>query len=234
MKGMMSMIAVLALVLVVLAVVGAHPARAANFSNYINVGETNCGYSVYTYGNQVQISASVGGPYQFDNAQTDVYPNYWYTYDPNTGTYSSTQHGYMAEVYLSGRVAPLDANNIGNYYASNSFNTHGINVQESTSENIYVEWTGLLHDDASADVTISNFEMTSANGYYNEYTYPYSDGGGEGMGAVPAAGISPGDDVTYWYYRVTMYGDIPSQVPEPATMALIAFGAVGLIFRKRR
>jgi len=244
--------------LALVALIVCSSASASSLSDNWDFGDINGGYQTSSYpnyngtGTYAQMSAYIGGQHKIDNCSVSFSPDYWYNYDDNGNFVSKTLQGYRVSEYISGRITvPLTLSDLGDQNQSNSFNARGLSLSENSWLNTYKSYYSYtdagagdkyeLFSQAGSNINILNFDVRYAYGNYNEYTY--GDGGG-GMGIV---GIGQ-DNTTYFNYNVTWYGDfapgtllsgmtaptLGSSVPEPATMAMLAFGAMSVIVRRRR
>lgn len=237
-------------------------ASASYLNDSWDFGDINGGYQTSSYPSDnlgdvyAQMSANIGGQHKIDGSNISFLPDYQYSFDKNGNVTSKTIRGYQVEAYISGRItAPLTTADVGDQSQSNQFNARGIDLYENSWIDTYKSYGYSdpggyeLFSHAGSSIYILNFVVQSANGRYNEYTY--NNGGGLGMGVVPAAG-GVVDTTTYFNYNVTWYGDfVPgtlssgfvapamitstNAVPEPSTFVLMAVGAtVGLGVYLRR
>jgi hypothetical protein len=169
-----------------------------------------------------------------------MYPNYSYLFDGNGNLVSKVQNGYIINAYIGGEITtPLTVSDITSLNQTNRFNARGLDISENSWINVYdvsnKDGSPLLYSNAGSSISILNFAVHSANGNYNEFM-----SGNDGL-----------NDITYFGYNVTWYGDfvsgsVPSgitapsmatSVPEPGTMVMIAtLGIVAAfgIWRKKR
>lgn len=210
----------------------------SGLGDYFDLGDINGGYSTSSNTDDgktsTQLYAQIGGQHKITNSSISFYPYYWYTYD-DTGIVSKTQNGYQICAYISGIISePLTLADIGSMSQYNSFNARGISIGEGSWINTYKssdkDGTYEIFSNAGSNMNISNFVVTSASGYYNEYTW------GE-------------ENPTCFNYNVSWYGDftpgtLPSgmvapslgcSVPEPGMWYLILTALSGLgVWRFKR
>jgi len=219
------------------------------------MGDIWASYGTEGGGTETYLYSNLGGSHNIRNTGVSIYPEYWYTYDNDGNFVSKTQHGYAVNAYVSGLItASPTLADVGNRSQSNQFNARGINLYENVNAWTYKSYQNYdnngigigpyeLFSNASTSVTLSNFSVSYANGWYNEYTH----GDYGGLGSAMAAG---GQD-TYFNYSVTWHGDflpgtVPSgfvapaisadvsAVPEPSVWAMLFSGVIGVAVAIRR
>ena len=228
---------------------------SGSLSDFWNIGDIHGGYQTSVYMSNVHLYANLGGQHKIDNSSISISPNYWYTYDE--GQQTKVQNGYQIYANFSGTIGdPLSLSDVGHRSQSNTFDARGIRFYENSWLSAYKSYSkydqfgnGIgdyeLLGEAGASISLDNFQVTSANGRYSEYTWdPIHGYGGPGP-----------DSITLFNYNVTWYGDfVPgtvtpgftapvlgasvsaAPVPEPTTLGLIGTGLLaiaGFIWRRK-
>lgn len=260
MKGCICLLAFFAICLFA----GMVSAGTINLNDSFDLGDINGGYNTTNPNANSQyanLAANVGGQHKIDNASISIYPDYWYTYDDKGNFVSRTVHGYVVNASFFGEItSTLNDWDIGYQNQSNRFNARGIDFSQNSYSDVYKDYysyTGsgdgdkyTLFSQAGVSMSILNFNVQSAYGNYNEWTW--NGGGGMGAGIVPDAGGPIGDSITDFNYSVNWYGDflpgttpsgfvapamvtnVGQAVPEPSTWAMLLSAALGGILMIHR
>lgn len=200
-------------------------------SQYFDFGDVRGGYSTNIDGNvnmNAYLSASSG---VITSCNTSVYKQGWM--DVEGRTY------FQVNVNFSGNYdsLPTDTNGLNQ---SNQASHRGVTINENSGLYSYQEWqsgdidvpTGPFWSNGNGNVALSPFTVTNVDGNFRDNTW-----------------IDTWNNITHndFSYNVNwsgytedavaagMFGTIaPTTIPEPATMSLLAIGAIGLIARRHK
>ena len=227
-------------------------AFAGYLTDNFDLGDIEGGYSTQVSPNYSGTGSTsylymyVNGQDKIQNSGVSFYPMYNDVFDPSSGSLiSQTITGYSVNAYVMGHVTSRASSDASSLNQSNSFNARGLVLSENSWLDCYSPFNNGdlsangLFAEAGSNLNISNFQVTNANGNYNEFSFP------AGMG-LP--------DTTYFQYNVSWQGNFApgtlapnfvapamsvstEAVPEPSTFVLLGVGALGLgiaYWRKRR
>lgn len=241
--GVLAVFAAMVIVLIASGAFGAGGGEMAGLNNRFDLGDISAGYDTYWNDGNVNLYAYLNGQHKITSSSVSFYPNYWYTYDDQWNVASKTLHGYVVSANISGEITTsLALSDVGSHSQFNSLNARGISLNENTWLGVYKSNSDLTAH-ASSSVSISNFDVSNANGWYNEYSYDGFKGGADVSGVVGKP--------TYFSYSVSWYGDflpgtVPDgfvapamsvstePVPEPSTWAMLFSGVIGVAVAIRR
>jgi len=250
-------IVLMAMCVVTFGAFGVQSASASNLGNswdfgdisgaYWTSSETSTDYAgTFTW---TQLGSNINCQHKIDSVNATFSPRYTYTYDDHGNYVGKTQNGYQVEERISGYISSsLTAADLPlNQYQQSQFNARGLYLSEFTGLFGYNSSGDVnapdIREQGDVNIALRNFVVDYAYSNYNEYDWSY--GGGKG---IVVAGSGDNDPITYFDYNVTWYGDFTpgtlansfmapammTSVPEPATMALLAAGFVGLIVRRKK